>query len=347
MWQYLGNKVAMTARMACLIFLILPLDAHAADFAITPHQQKMLDAMRNTSEFKQAWNEPWALSTMEDSLRRWAFIRRCLPRPDQARLFEPAYRKYVATVGNALYLRLQAPAVAGGMLWQRQALWAIDQLNEVQYAHSMRLLTSAHFARLRAINDLGSALSEVLGNLTDVSSGSSNVALLVRFKQTLVQTGQLEPVLTALGKVDPNLLEAFTSLEFLWPVPADKWEQWEGLALNLQVHGERIQEAYWNSWPESMRKQLERYRDDPLSANLNRAQEAEQAWSHKKTQMQGANVDVATLNGAEHLGRQIYFYFGEPRTEALDAELLKIFDWLRQQSMAYIDEHKAQMCGSP
>lgn len=346
MWQQFGKKAALTARMACLIFLVLPLGAHAADSPITPRQQRMLDAMRSTSEFKQAWNEPWALSTMEDSLRRWALIRRCLPRSDKVRLFEPAYRKYVATVGNALYLRLQAPAVAGGMLWQRQTLWAIDQLSEAQYAHSMRLLTSADFARLRAINDLGSALSEVLGNLTDVSSGSNNVALLVRFKQTLVQTGQLEPVLAALGKVDPNLLEAFTSLEFLWPVPADKWDQWESLALKLQVHGERIQEAYWNSWPEPMRKQLEGYWDDPLSANLDRTQEALQAWSHKKEETQGANVDVATLNDAERLGRQIYFYFGEPRTEALDAALLKIFDQLRQQSMAYIDEHKAQMCGS-
>lgn len=347
MWQQLGKKAVLTARMACLIFLVLPLGVHAADSPITPHHQRMLDAMRSTSEFKQAWNEPWALSTMEDSLRRWALIRHCLPRPDKVRLFEPAYRKYVATVGNTLYLRLQAPAIAGGMLWQRQALWAIDQLSEAQYAHSMRLLTSADFARLRGINDLGSALSDVLGNLTDVSSGSSNVALLVRFKQTLVQTGQLEPILTALGKVDPNLLDAFTSLEFLWPVPADKWDQWESLVLELQVHGERIQEAYWNSWPEPMRKQLEGYWDNPLSTQLDRAQEAEQAWSHKKERAQGANVDVATLNDAERLGRQIYFYFGEPRTEALDAELLKIFDQLRQKSMVYIDEHKAQMCGNP
>lgn len=342
------SKTAWVMWMMCWL-LALPLIAQAAAPSATPRQQKMLEAMRNSSKFGQTWNEKRLLfSSTEDTLRRLALIRRCLPRPDHTRFFQPAYRQYVETVGGAFYRYLQQPiGAAAGAVGQQRALWAIDQLSEAQYKQSMLLLTSADLADARAVADLGWALGSVMTeeNLVDVSSGYGNVAMLAQFKQTLIQTGQLEPVLAALAKADPALPEAFKSLEFLWPVPADKWDEWQHLALLLEKHAERIQDAYWANWPEPLRKQVEMYLDNPLFDNVDRAQEAEQAWSTRMALSRGADLDVAALTDTERLGRKIHFYFGETGTQRSDAELIKAHDWLRRESQAYIDAHKSQICG--
>ncbi|CUJ58503.1 Uncharacterised protein [Achromobacter xylosoxidans] len=346
-----GRKAAWVVRMACCIWVQLALPAQATEISVTPRQQNMLTAIWNTSEFAKSWNEShFVFSSMEDSLRRSALIRRCLPRPDETRLFRPPYRQYVETVGVAFYRYQRKPAgSAARILGQRGTLWAIDQLSEEQYEHSMRLLTAADFAKARAVVDLGWTLGSMTTpeNLIDISSGYRNVALLALFKQTLVQTGQLKPVLAALGTADPTLPEAFASLEFLWPVPPDKWNHWQDLAFRLEKNSERIQLAYWASWPEPMRKQVDTYLGNPLFKHIDDAQAAEREWASRMRNSHDAHVDVRTLNDTEKLGRQIYFYFGEAKEKDSDAELLKAYEWLRQQSMAYLDTHKEQLCAKP
>lgn len=332
-----------------LLFLLLPLATQAAAPAATPRQQKMLDALQDSSELAQAWGEPRAvLSVMEDSLRRWALLRRCLPRSTDTRLFMPAYRRYVETVGGAFYRYLREPAGVGARLQgHKQDLWAIDQLSDEQYARSLWMLTSVEMAWIRKIDDLGWALDMLLDEMTDVSTGLGNVALLTAFKQVLVRTGQLEPVLVALGKADPSLPEAFMSLELPWPVPAEKWEHWQDLARRLQAHGDRIREAYWNSWPKRVRMQLDIYQDDPLFLFQERARTAEEAWVSRKAKSRDGEPDAAALTDTERLGRRIFFYFGEPASKEPDPDLLKAYEWLRQRSQAYVDTNKAQICGSP
>lgn len=334
-----------TAWIMCWI-LALPLAVHAAAFSPTPHQQKMLDALQKSSIFARAWREPWLILSMEDTLRRWVLVQRCPSRLDNSRLFLPAYRRYIETVGGAFHRHLQeSSSLALIMPTQQGMLWAIDQLSDAQYEHSMRLLTDADGATVRTLTDLGRALATVTENLIDASTGAHNIALLAQFKQTLIQTGQLEPILTALSNVDPHLSEAFASVEFLWPVPAEKWGQWETLAFRLDIEGERIQMAYWESWPEPVRKQIEAYREDPLFANLYRAQEASKAWSMRMNRFSNPAVDMTTLTDAERLGQKIHAYFGESKAQEADFALLQAHDWLRQQAQAYIETHKSQICG--
>lgn len=107
---------------------------------------------------------------------------------------------------------------------------------------------------LRTQCEAGLAGRSHLENLTDVSSGLGNIALLAQFRQSLIRTGQVKPVLAAL--------------------------------------------------------------------------------------------DTATLNDTERLRREIYFYFGGAQAKKADAERLKANDWLRQRSLAYLDQHKAKMCGN-
>ena len=339
MWGRLRGVVAV----ACLSVL-WPAAVNGAEPSITPRQHTILSAMQYSSALMQEWSEPRAkLLGLEDALRRFALLKRCVPKPAATRLFVPAYRRYVDTIGGAYYRYSNEP-VGPGALARKPTLWAIDQLSDSQYQRSLWWLTNDEAARARAARDLALALNDVIDNVVDVSTGANNLPVLVAFQQTLIRTGQIDPILAAIRKVSPREASTFESLSTAWPVPAAQLEQWENLAMWIGVFGERIERAYWDGIPEPTLTQLQQLLDDPLMMNLDRAQEAQLAWQAKARILSQSQPDPRSLNDAERLGREIDFYFGDPVSDDNGAVMLKAHAWLQEKSMAYIDANRADMC---
>ena len=323
--------------------------AQGAEIQITPRQQVILDAMREGESLMRVWDEPrFKYGLQEPEVRRVALVMRCgkwSSRPD--RLFAPAYRRYVDTVGSAYYriVRGSPRVVAFG---RKRELWAIDQLSEAQYLRSLDWLTRADAADARQAREVGLTLSDAMRNLVDVSTGTASVPYLVAFKQALVDSGQLEPVVSAISKVDPEMGVIFQSLDSDMSVPDAVKAKWGKLAWWMMSEATaRIEEAYWQGIPEPTLSKLVQLLDDPYIANLDRAQEAAVAWRAKKSGSAGAEIDPAGLSDLERVGRQIDFYFGGPDVEDSDELLLEVLNWHRKESAAYIKANKAELCDTP
>lgn len=333
--------------IACLSILA-PMAAQSAEFKITPRQQKILDAMREGEPLMRVWDEPsFKYGTQEAEFRRMTTLMRCGRWSKADRLFAPAYRRYVDTVGGAYY-RYVRSSPAAAAFGRKRELWAIDQLSEVQYLRSLDWLTRADAADARAAREVGLALGDVMQNLIDLSSGAISVPLLVAFKQALIDAGQVEPVEAAIRKVDPDMAAIFESLDSALPVPDAVERKWTDLAWwMMEKASVRIEEAYWQGIPEPTLSKLAELLDDPFIVNLDRAQEAMAAWRVKKMGRPVAEIDLAGLSDVERLGRQIDFYFGDPDAEESDELLLEAFNWQRKEAAAYIKANRAELCGTP
>ena len=333
--------------IACLSILA-PMAAQSAEFKITPRQQKILDAMREGESLMRVWDEPrFKYGMQEAEFRRMTMLMRCGRWSKADRLFAPAYRRYVDTVGAAYYRHVRSSPAAAAF-GRKHELWAIDQLNEAQYQRSLDWLARPDAADARAVREVGLALGDAMRNLIDVSEGVANVPFLVAFKQALADTGQVAPVAAAIKRVDPDMAAIFESVDSTLPVPDAVERKWADLAgWMMGKASARIEEAYWQGIPEPTLTELAELLNDPFIVNLDRAQEAMAAWRDKKQGHIVAEIDVAGLTDVERLGRQIDFYFGDPDAEESDEVLLETFNWQRKEAAAYIKANRAELCGTP
>lgn len=328
-----GNKWRGIAVLA----LAWPLWAQAGAPAVTPRQQQLLAAERNSSPVYKAWRERFAvLISIEPELQRAVLFSRCA-KPGGSRLLDPAYRAYAETVGGTYYRYLQRSGPASAMA-DTAKLWAIDQLTEAEYQRSLRWLTSDDTLPLRSARDVGTILSQYLRNSVDVSSGELNLAALLAMKATLARAGQLEPVVKAFAQVDPSKAALFASLATEIPLKDEQSRQWYEVAAWLNKAAKPVQTAYWAAVPQAL---IGAMAEDAFDDRLNQGTQALQAYERKGPV---ADAETHALNDEQRLGRTIAHYFGDPASDEIAQVPVDAHNWMWKQAQAYIAKHRAAMC---
>ncbi|WP_156414324.1 hypothetical protein [Bordetella sp. N] len=335
-------KKRLIQTIAFLIMFPLLGSAAGAEASKTLDRQRALQAaMDNTSDFAKAWAKPnMKFSTFGQDIRRYAFLKRCLPERGTIRYLMPDYRQYFDAAGDRLYeaaMQFKAASNVGPLRW------VADQLSDAEYQQSMQALTSTETAQYRSISDVGRALTEVLqGELIDIDTGEPNVAYLIEFKETLARTGELDHVASALRAISPAYADTFLSLRTMWPVAPATWEAWTNLGTMLQALSESVEQAYLGNLSPSQRAEVAEYEATPAVAKFAQAMDAARDYQIFSL----GRMPKTSFTASARLGEMVVFYPERPDSEIAKQSAKAINTNARTIIETAFVAHRADLCST-
>lgn len=172
----------------------------------------------------------------------------------------------------------------------------------------------------------------------DVSSGQKNVAVLIALKETLVKTGQLDPVVKAFAQVDSAKAALFESLGTKIPPNAEQLSQWYDVAYWLDRSLKPVMTAYWSAVPQAT---VQAMPEEPFAERFSEGMQALKAYRRRGAVEES---ELFKLNPEELLGRKIAYYFGDPESDDVMRAAVDAHNDMWKQAQAYIAKHRAAMC---
>jgi len=282
---------------------------------------------------------------VEGNLRQILLNKGCAPSRVNApdRLFHPAYRQYVESVGRRWLLDKPAADVFSNTA----LLYALEQISDSDYQDSIYRLSDPKLAEPRTISDIFTKLSwffsDELGDPGADDLVYRKLAMLTAFKESLENSSHSDHFDRAMSAIDKDTAETFKALPLSLSTPVDtKWIELAAWFSGTEKR-DRLYAAILGEMPAETVAAVVHYQESPLLTHMGDAYEAVSGWQTR------AARDQPVATAQETLGRDIAEkYFGGSLDTEIARYLLHAYEvHLANLAHIHIGMHYRELCGTP